>query len=111
MNSVLALLPALHDAIGDALADPTQTIDAAATRIGPPVPRPGTIFAAGGNYGARLTEVTGAQDKARPDRPVLFARASSSVTRPADPVIRPAETTMLDYECELAVVIGSPASA
>jgi 2-keto-4-pentenoate hydratase/2-oxohepta-3-ene-1,7-dioic acid hydratase in catechol pathway len=41
-----------------------------------------------------------------PSRPLLFAKLPSSVTGPAGEVVRPGYTEELDYEGELAVVIG-----
>jgi 2-keto-4-pentenoate hydratase/2-oxohepta-3-ene-1,7-dioic acid hydratase in catechol pathway len=44
-----------------------------------------------------------------PERPVLFMKPTSSVTNPGDDVIHPTQVSELDYECELAVVIGKAA--
>ena len=44
-----------------------------------------------------------------PERPVLFMKPTSSVTNPGEDVIHPTQVTELDYECELAVVIGKTA--
>lgn len=43
-----------------------------------------------------------------PDRPILFLKATSSVQNPGDPIVLPrhADSEEVDYECELAVVIG-----
>jgi 2-keto-4-pentenoate hydratase/2-oxohepta-3-ene-1,7-dioic acid hydratase in catechol pathway len=41
-----------------------------------------------------------------PTLPVIFLKPASALSGPADPVIRPAETSRLDYEAELAIVIG-----
>ncbi len=41
-----------------------------------------------------------------PERPVLFAKLPSSVIGPGEPIILPPETNEVDYEAELAVVIG-----
>ena len=44
-----------------------------------------------------------------PDVPIVFAKASSCVSGPYDPVLAPAEFQRMDYEVELAVVIGERA--
>lgn len=44
-----------------------------------------------------------------PTYPVLFTKFASSLTRPDDPVPCPPESGAVDYEGELAVVIGAPA--
>jgi 2-keto-4-pentenoate hydratase/2-oxohepta-3-ene-1,7-dioic acid hydratase in catechol pathway len=43
-----------------------------------------------------------------PDRPVLFLKATSTVQNPGDPIVLPRHlrSDEVDYECELAVVIG-----
>lgn len=67
-----------------------------------PIQRPGTVYAIGLNYRAHAEE-SGAK---LPDRPMLFLKAAPSVTAPSGPVIYPAATKQLDYEGELALVIG-----
>jgi 2-keto-4-pentenoate hydratase/2-oxohepta-3-ene-1,7-dioic acid hydratase in catechol pathway len=67
-----------------------------------PIKAPGTIYAAGLNYRAHAEE-SGVE---LPDRPLIFLKAAPSATGPAGPVIKPAVTEELDYEGELAVVIG-----
>lgn len=42
-----------------------------------------------------------------PPEPVIFAKATSAITGPNDPIIKPRGSTKLDWEVELAVVIGS----
>ncbi|HEY6380037.1 MAG TPA: fumarylacetoacetate hydrolase family protein [Candidatus Dormibacteraeota bacterium] len=70
--------------------------------LGPPLPRPRKIICVGLNYADHARE-TGAQI---PKQPVLFAKFATCVRGPADDVIRPLGVTDLDYEAELAVVIG-----
>lgn len=74
------------------------------TRLGPPVPRPSKIIALGINYREHGEEIQ--QNVELPSSPILFSKASSSVTGPYDDVIYPPETQALDYEVELAVVVG-----
>lgn len=81
---------------------------AADTALNAPVTRPGKILAVGLNYLAHIAEV----GKPRPEVPMIFAKYPSAVTGPRDRIIlNPAVTSEVDYETELAVVIGSPARA
>jgi 2-keto-4-pentenoate hydratase/2-oxohepta-3-ene-1,7-dioic acid hydratase in catechol pathway len=63
---------------------------------------PGKLIGVGLNYRDHAAE-TGAR---LPREPLLFAKLPSSVTAPRGDVVRPAYTDELDYEGELAVVIG-----
>ena len=63
---------------------------------------PGKIIGIGLNYRDHAAE-TGAQ---LPTRPLLFAKLPTSVAGPADDIVVPPYTDELDYEGELAVVIG-----
>jgi 2,4-diketo-3-deoxy-L-fuconate hydrolase len=103
MNAVLGLLPALAARPHDRVPDGPATVPLAATRLGPPVPRPAAVVAVGGNYRDHLAQF-GASTA--PTRPVLFPKAATSITGPRDDIVVPRETAMLDYECELGVVIG-----
>lgn len=67
-----------------------------------PVPNPEKIVCAGLNYHDHAEE----QDEPIPDQPLLFAKSPASVTNPNDAIIHPSEIEQLDYEVELAVVIG-----
>ncbi len=78
-------------------------LDATGLRVGPPVARPGAVLCIGMNYAAHAAE-TGA---APPERPVLFYKAPNTVVGPHDSVLNPRGATKLDWEVELAVVIGT----
>jgi acylpyruvate hydrolase len=67
-----------------------------------PVPRPRAIFGIGLNYAAHARE-TG---KELPQAPIVFMKLPTSSAPPAGPVRCPAVVRRLDYEVELAVVIG-----
>jgi acylpyruvate hydrolase len=68
-----------------------------------PVPEPGAIYGIGLNYAAHAAE-TGAE---KPERPVVFTKVPGAVAPPGGPVCCPAVVRRLDYEGELAVVIGA----
>jgi acylpyruvate hydrolase len=67
-----------------------------------PVPRPRAIFGIGLNYAAHAAE-TG---QALPEFPIVFMKLPSSSAPPNGPVACPEVVKRLDYEGELAVVIG-----
>ena len=67
---------------------------------------PVAVLCIGLNY-RRHAEESGATP---PEHPVLFMKMPSSVQHPGDPILLPKHlpSTQVDYECELAVVIGKP---
>ncbi len=66
---------------------------------------PGKIIAVGLNYKDHAAEV----NKELPAEPMLFSKAVSSVIGPGEPIVLPQDVGRIDYEAELAVVIGRPA--
>ena len=75
-------------------------------RLGPPISRPSKIVCIGVNYREHVAE-SGAQ---APREPVVFMKATSSLIGPNDTVIIPKNARKLDWEVELALVIGKRAS-
>ena len=67
-----------------------------------PIPRPGKILCIGLNYRDHAEEI----GLKLPERPVLFSKYSSCVIGPGEPIVIPSITDKVDYEAELAVVIG-----
>jgi len=76
------------------------------TRLGPPICRPSKIVCIGLNYRDHAAE-TGAEI---PKEPVLFFKATTSLAGPNDGVVIPRNAHKLDWEVELAVVIGKKAA-
>lgn len=74
----------------------------AETRLGPCVGGVGKIVCAGLNYRSLAV----AAGVALPVEPVLFLKAASALCGPADPLVLPAGAECVDWEVELAVVIG-----
>ncbi len=70
-----------------------------------PLPRPGKLLCIGLNYRDHAEEA----GMKIPERPILFAKFSNSVIGPGDPVVLPSISEKVDYEAELAVVIGKVA--
>jgi 2-keto-4-pentenoate hydratase/2-oxohepta-3-ene-1,7-dioic acid hydratase in catechol pathway len=114
-KSVFDLVGEKKDLI-DFLAQPAASIAnaiAAARRAGlaqrldrtvflPVVPVPGKVVCLGLNYADHARE----GGFAVPDYPALFVRVTSSLVGAGEPIIRPRQSESLDYEAELAVVIG-----
>lgn len=71
-------------------------------RLGPPIARPSKIVCVGQNYMEHAKEMGGEI----PTEPVLFMKASTAWSGPYDDVLIPRDAKKLDYEVELAVVIG-----
>ncbi|HEX2017238.1 MAG TPA: fumarylacetoacetate hydrolase family protein [Solirubrobacteraceae bacterium] len=90
-----------------AAADPTPASgprhELASVMLLAPVPRPRAIFGIGLNYATHAAE-TGLE---RPERPIVFMKLPSSAAPPNAPVNPPAVVKRLDYEGELAVVMGA----
>lgn len=77
-----------------------------ATRLGPCVNQVGKFICIGLNYADHAAE----SGLAVPAEPVVFMKATSAITGPNDPVIKPRNSTKLDWEVELGIVIGKHAS-
>lgn len=67
-----------------------------------PVPRPGKLICIGLNYRDHAAE----SNLPLPKEPVVFSKFTSAIIAPGEPVVIPATSTQVDYEAELAVVIG-----
>ncbi|GAA3581312.1 fumarylacetoacetate hydrolase family protein [Amycolatopsis ultiminotia] len=81
---------------------PEQAVAASEVRLRPVVPHPDKIICVGLNYRAHVGE-TG---RALPGYPVLFTKFAASLIGAHDDILLPAESEQVDYEAELAVVIG-----
>jgi 2-keto-4-pentenoate hydratase/2-oxohepta-3-ene-1,7-dioic acid hydratase in catechol pathway len=73
-----------------------------ALELGPPVPDPDKIICLGVNYREHAAE---AQQKL-PAVPMFFAKFRNSLIGPTSPILLPHVSTQVDYEGELAVIIG-----
>jgi acylpyruvate hydrolase len=69
------------------------------------VPRPGKVICVGLNYLAHVEETR----RDLPEYPVLFTKFATTLTGPYDPIPCPPESSAIDYEGELAVIIGERA--
>ena len=68
-----------------------------------PIPRPGKIVCVGLNYRDHAEE----QGAELPEAPLLFAKFTTSLIGPGDPIVIPPIVTKCDYEAELGVVLGA----
>lgn len=110
LRGILAEGPrALEKLLGDAgkaLANKTNTTPLSEVRLGPPIPDPDKIICLGLNYKDHAAE-TGLK---LPTAPILFPKFRNTLIGAADDIVVPAAATgRLDYEVELAVVIGRSA--
>lgn len=71
-------------------------------RLGPPVSRPQKIICLGKNYAEHAKE--GGFDM--PEAPLLFCKTANALNGPFDPILLPNSSDQIDWEVELAVVIG-----
>jgi acylpyruvate hydrolase len=90
----------------DELAAGPDARPLAGVRLRPPVQAPQKIVAVGLNYRSHAAEA----DRDTSEFPVLFAKFANTLTGPRDDIPIPLASHRIDYEGELAVVIGRPAA-
>ena len=77
--------------------------DLASVALAPVVPRPGKIFCVGLNYRTHILEM----GRELPPFPTLFAKFPEALVGPTDPIELDPASDAVDWEAELAVVIGA----
>ncbi len=85
----------------DALAK-CAPLDSAQVQWLQPVPPPGKVICLGLNYAAHAAE----GGNAAPEYPAFFMRGATSLIAHGEPLVRPRVSNSLDFEAELAVIIG-----
>jgi 2,4-didehydro-3-deoxy-L-rhamnonate hydrolase len=75
-------------------------------RLGPPIGRPSKIVCIGLNFRDHAAE----SGMALPTEPVIFFKSTTAIVGPNDPVMIPRNGSKLDWEVELAIVIGARAT-
>lgn len=90
------------EALAAAVELPGEAVAASEVYLCPVVPQPDKIICVGLNY---LTHV-GETGRELPTYPVMFTKFASSLIGPHDDILIPAESDQVDYEAELAVVVG-----
>ena len=96
-----------RDTPSEVLADPPVTderLPLAEVSLLPVVPHPDKIICVGLNYRAHAEE--GGYDV--PDYPALFSKFAETLVAAGDPILLPPESAAVDFEAELAFVIGRP---
>lgn len=89
-------------AVAEAADGPAHGVDGA--DFAPLVVRPDKIVCVGLNYRAHILEM----GHPLPETPTLFSKFTGALIGSADDIVVPPETEALDWEAELAVVIGCP---
>jgi acylpyruvate hydrolase len=102
-----------HSDVGALLAAPHWRDQAAAASgeqhpassldLAPVVPRPGKVVCVGLNYRNHILEM----GRELPEYPTLFAKFADALIGPQDPIQLAPESSAVDWEAELAVVVGS----
>ena len=93
------------DTPSELLADPPLTgekLPLAEVSLRPVVPRPGKVLCVGLNYKAHVDE--GVYDL--PDYPALFPKFADTLVAAGEDIVLPPESEAVDYEAELAFVVG-----
>jgi acylpyruvate hydrolase len=94
------LLGDLDDALGDADTRERRPLEGIA--LGPPIPDPDKIVCLGLNYRSHAEE----QDAEPPERPPFFAKFRNALVGAGEPVRLPESSRKVDYEAEVAFVVG-----
>lgn len=102
MLALLELGPDAITAAAEAARRGGPRIPLSEVSLEAPIRRPPKILAVGLNYADHVRE-TGA---ARPEFPVIFNKQSTAIVGPGQSILIPPESTSVDYEGELAMVIG-----
>ncbi len=114
---VVAVLsdPALVETAGELVeAGAVEPVPREAVHLLPPVPRPGKLFALAGNYLSHIAEgsqgsLAASMEQEWRGGPRVFMKPSEDcVIADGDPIVIAKTATFLDYEAEMAVIIGKP---
>jgi acylpyruvate hydrolase len=99
-----ALLAAGPETLAAAAAQPGVEHDLDAVELAPVVPHPPKIICLGLNYEPHIREM----GHTAPEVPTLFAKYTEALIGPRDPIVLPRVSDQVDWEAELAFVIGTP---
>lgn len=80
-----------------------ERLQASDVELAPVIPSPGKIICVGANYQSHIEEM-GAEV---PQYPTLFAKYPEALIGASDPIDLPAEDDLIDWEAELAIVVGT----
>ena len=96
-----------HEGLGEATkaaAGQKPDFKLSEVKLLPPIPNPGKIFCIGLNYEDHRQETK----REKTEGPAVFVRFPESQVGHDQPILRPRESTKLDFEGEIAVIIGKP---
>jgi 2-keto-4-pentenoate hydratase/2-oxohepta-3-ene-1,7-dioic acid hydratase in catechol pathway len=93
------------EGLADECRDAGALVPLADVSLNPPVLAPSKILAVGLNYAAHIAEQSGKQ----PEMPLIFTKCTTALTAAGEAIRLPRISDMIDYEGELAVVIGREA--
>lgn len=110
LPTVRSLLEAGPDQVSRVLEDARKIFEGGKEQLlalddlelGPPIPDPDKIICLGLNYADHAAEA----NMTIPPAPILFAKFRNSLIGPRDTIVLPGISNEIDYEAELAVVIG-----
>jgi 2-keto-4-pentenoate hydratase/2-oxohepta-3-ene-1,7-dioic acid hydratase in catechol pathway len=102
LREVLALGATGLSRAGDAPTGRAARHPLGSVRLHAPIPNPPSILAIGMNYRAHVAEM----GREPPAFQYWFNKQRTSIAGPGDPIILPTVSTMVDYEGELAMIIG-----
>lgn len=107
-----ATQPAVKEALAFAAGQPDAAVGLqpislllASAKLLAPIPDPQKVMCIGQNYRDHCLE----QNQPIPERAILFAKFASAINAPLAPIVLPKASEKVDYEAELAVVIGKRA--
>jgi len=104
VHEVLSFIEDKSDA---SLRKASVTVPMAEVCLAAPIPRPRkNLICLGLNYHDHWAETAGRRGEPLPSVPVFFTKSPTAVIGPFDDIVYPSATTELDYEVELAVIIG-----
>ncbi len=102
-RKIIQLARGEREAVAEAAAEiESSALPLAGVRLGPPIPDPEKILCMGLNYRDHAEE----SGLPLPSAPLFFAKFRNSLIGPEDEIVLPAASDKIDYEAELAVVIG-----
>lgn len=112
-DSILAAIPDLAAAIASGLERTAEDLREQGEHMptdglvfAPIIPHPTHIYCVGLNYQTHRDEVRHPSVRARPEHPTMFARFASTLIGHRAPIVKPYNSNVVDYEGELAVIIG-----
>ena len=102
MAALIAHWPEIEDEVRSIAASEREASKCEAVQFLAPIARPGKIMGIGLNYADHIAE----SKLTRPEHQIWFAKTSTAVNGPNDPIQVPSVNSTADYEAELVAVVG-----